>query len=160
VSAGVVLSASLPPPRTDGSNTTLEMTYFDLDKETRAIVRKSAVRAYLKRNPPWFKGWMEARGIGQEQEAEGTAFVVELLTSCFTIIWMNLASAVGSKRKAFVFTDEEDALCGCGEKKVHICTTCEGYSKVLNLNGPAAPDCRSRKRTLASRPRIKRTCPP
>lgn len=100
---------------------------------------------------------MEAKGIGQEQRAEGTAFVVELLASRFTIIWTNLASAAGSKRKVAAILDEEDEPCECGEQKVRIRPTCEGCSKVHNPNGLPASDSRTRKRMLVSLLRLKRT---
>jgi hypothetical protein len=115
----------------DGSNTAPQtMNYFDLDRDTRASVRKRAVRVYLNQNPPWFQSWLDVKKISKEQMADATEFVVDLLNYRLTTIWTNAVSAAGSKRKVAETLDDGDYKCECGEVKVWICPACDDFSKV------------------------------
>jgi hypothetical protein len=133
VSSQPSLPALNPTSATDES-TSSDVTYFDLDKEARASVRKWAIRAYLHQSLPWFNDWVARKGISPEQVGKAIEFVAEVFSSRFTIIWTNYVTFIGSKRKATaVFGDEEDK-CECGAKKVFTCSICETLPKVPTTN--------------------------
>jgi hypothetical protein len=126
----IVASQRPPPDLNATSETDSDVTYFDLDKESKASVRKWAIRAYLHQPLPWFDDWVARKSIRPEQAAEATEFVAEVFSSRFAIIWSNYVAFIGSKRKATAVFGDEDDKCECGAKKVLTFATCETLPKV------------------------------
>jgi len=93
--------------------------YFDLASDQQVAILKTAIRKYLSDNPQWYKAWLS--GIPSETHADAKEFVVNIIASKMTRIWVDAISKSRQKRKL----NEPEKDCDCGEPLTLCCLSCE-----------------------------------